>query len=144
MTLIARLIPALAAGLLAALPALSQDLGAQDLGPPMDTASFDARTQGRTITYSVDGLPYGIEQYLPGQRVRWAFSEGECKEGDWFQADQFICFDYHDESGLQCWTFHEQDGELVARFRGDDANAPLVGLIETDEPLACQGPEIGV
>lgn len=139
MTLIARLFVPLFCGFLAALPALSQDLG-----PPMDAAAFEARTQGRTITYSIAGQPYGIEQYLPGRRVLWAFAEGECKEGDWFQADQFICFDYRDAHGLQCWTFHDQGGELVARFRGDDANAPLVGLTESTEPLACQGPDIGV
>ena len=123
---------------------LAAPLAAQELGPPMDAAAFDARTVGRTITYSVGGQPYGIEQYMPGQKVLWAFAEGQCKEGTWFQAGEFICFDYQDENGLQCWTFHERGPDLVARFRGQSQNEPLVGLSESPEPLVCQGPDVGV
>lgn len=112
--------------------------------PPLSAEEFDARTIGRTITYSAFGQPYGVEQYLPGHKVIWAFAEGECKEGTWFQDGDYICFDYRDDSGLQCWTFHDTPEGLMARFLGDDENEPLVSLSESTEPLSCQGPEVGV
>lgn len=128
--------------MLLATPALAQEA---PLGPPLDAAQFDARTQGRTITYSVLGAPYGVEQYLPDRKVRWAFAAGECKEGDWFQADEFICFDYHEVGrDLQCWTFFDAPEGLTARFENNPDDAPLVSLHETTEPLECQGPEVGV
>ncbi len=126
---------------LCATAALAQD------GPaprPLNAMEFDARTVGRTITYSAGGQPYGVEQYLPGRRVLWAFTESECKEGTWFPAGDQICFDYHDDSGLQCWTFFDTPQGLSAKFQGDDAAEPLVSLSESPEPLACHGPDLGV
>ena len=43
-------------------------------GPIVSGEAFDAATRGRTFFYTRDGLPYGAEQYLPGQRVIWAFT----------------------------------------------------------------------
>lgn len=117
---------------------------AEDLGPPMDAAQFDARTLGKTITYSAGGAPYGIEEYRPGRKVVWAFAEGDCREGDWFQLNDQICFDYHDQTPLQCWTFHDSPDGLVARFEGRDDGEPLVSLKESDAPLNCPGPSVGV
>lgn len=129
----------LASLLLAPLPAL-----AEDLGPPMTAEQFDARTVGKTITYSSGGQAYGIEEYRPGQKVVWAFAEGDCREGDWFQQGSQICFDYHDETGLQCWTFHDSSQGLVALFEGRADGEPLVSLKESPEPLNCPGPDVGV
>lgn len=129
----------LAALLLAPLPAL-----AEDLGPPMTADQFDARTVGKTITYSSGGQAYGIEEYRPGHKVVWAFAEGDCREGDWFQEGEQICFDYHDETGLQCWTFHDGPDGLVALFEGRADGEPLVSLEESPEPLNCPGPDVGV
>lgn len=135
-----RLSPLLALLLLA----LPLSAAAQDLGAPMDAAQFDARTLGKTITYSAGGVPYGIEQYRPGRKVVWAFAEGDCREGDWFQQGAQICFDYHDETPLQCWTFHDSPAGLVARFEGRSDDEPLVSLKESTVPLNCPGPEVGV
>lgn len=136
-----RLIPLFPA-LLMALPAFAQDVS--DLGLPLGAEAFDARTVGRTITYLSEGQPYGVEQYLPGRKVLWAFAEGACKEGTWFQAGDQICFDYQDENGLQCWAFYDTDEGLVASFEGRTDLAPLVSLRESPEPLACEGPDVGV
>ena len=126
---------------LIATPTLAQD--AANPGPPLDAAGFDTRTVGRTITYSAGGFAYGTEQYLPGRKVLWAFEGDICKEGTWFQDGQYICFDYQDENGLQCWTFFDTAQGLVARFRGDPASEPLVSLGESPKPLSCQGPDVG-
>lgn len=110
----------------------------------LDAETFDARTLGRTITYSIDGVPYGTEQYLPDRQVRWAFEGGECKDGSWFQDGAFICFLYDATPGLQCWTFHDAKEGLIARFQGDASREPLVSLSESPTSLVCAGPDLGV
>ncbi|MCL7464377.1 hypothetical protein [Phaeovulum sp. NW3] len=153
-----RILLPLCAALLMAPPAAADPTTGQGTAPPggappaapplhtapLDAAEFDARTQGRTITYSAYGQPYGVEQYLPGRRVLWAFEGGACKEGTWFQQGEMICFDYRDDGGLQCWTFHDTPEGLMARFLGDPGAEPLVSLSESPEPLDCPGPEVGV
>ncbi|KFE33785.1 hypothetical protein [Thioclava atlantica] len=119
-------------------------LAQTDLGPPLTAEQFDARTQGRTITYSAFGQPYGTEQYKPGRKVVWAFTESECKEGDWYQSGPYICFDYGAPVPLQCWTFYDTAEGLVAKFKDDPGSEPLVSLAESPEPLRCQGPDVGV
>lgn len=110
----------------------------------LDASAFDSRTQGRTITYSAYGSAYGVEQYLPGRRVVWAYTEGQCKTGFWFEQAGQICFSYENEPDLQCWTFHDTAVGLKAYFNGDQENEPLVSLDESPEPLNCSGPEVGV
>ncbi|MFT3688230.1 hypothetical protein [Paenirhodobacter sp.] len=119
-------------------------LAEEPLGPPMTAAEFDARTRGKTITYTSDGRPYGTEEYRPGQKVVWAFEGGACREGDWFQQGEQICFDYHDDTPLQCWTFHASPSGLMARFEGDAEGEPLISLQESSQPLNCPGPDVGV
>ena len=126
--------------LLLATPAIAQDAP----GAPMTAEEFDARTLGKTITYSAGGTPYGIEEYRPGHKVVWAFAEGDCREGDWFQQGDQICFDYHDDTPLQCWTFHDSPEGLVARFEGRDDGEPLISLKESTTSLNCPGPDLGV
>lgn len=136
-------LPALLPALLLGLAPLG--LLAETLGPPLSGAEFDALTQGKTITYSESGSVYGIEEYRPGRKVVWAFEEGRCEEGSWFEDGSLICFDYHDpDVGLQCWSFHLRGGELVAFFEGRQENEPLVSLQESDARLNCPGPDVGV
>ncbi|TQS73938.1 hypothetical protein ERN12_00630 [Rhodobacteraceae bacterium] len=111
---------------------------------PLDAEGFAARTTGQTITYSAGGRPYGVEQYLPGRRVLWAFAEGACKEGKWFAKGEQICFDYRDENGLQCWKFYDTPAGLKAQFMDGSGGPPLISLQESPEPLLCPGPEVGV
>lgn len=137
----------LLSGVLAAAPLAAEplpDLLTAPLPDPLSAEDFDARTRGRTITYSAFGQPYGVEQYLPGRQVVWAFEGSACKRGTWFQHDRMICFDYRDDSGLQCWTFHDTKAGLIARFMGDATGEPLISLQESTEPLICPGPDVGV
>ncbi|PKP71343.1 MAG: hypothetical protein CVT82_01810 [Alphaproteobacteria bacterium HGW-Alphaproteobacteria-4] len=109
----------------------------------LDADAFDARTVGRTITYSRQGEVYGIEEYLPGRRVRWAFKGDTCQEGIWFQRESYICFAYDNRSDLQCWTFTDTEAGLTAQFMGDSGAERLVSLAESPQPLACAGTFIG-
>ena len=51
--------------------------GAATSGPSMSAAEFEAYTTGKTLSYAEAGQPYGVESYLPGRRVVWAFVHAE-------------------------------------------------------------------
>ncbi|EBA12890.1 hypothetical protein [Roseobacter sp. CCS2] len=78
----------------------------------MTGQEFDDYVTGRTITFSTINNPaYGIERYLPGQRVMWSNFEGTCQYGVWFESKGDICFRYEGNPISQCWTiFEDPDG----------------------------------
>ncbi|MDO9524123.1 MAG: hypothetical protein Q7J57_01070 [Gemmobacter sp.] len=123
-------------GLCLAMPALAET--------PMTGAEFEARVTGRTLSFAVDGAAYGKEQYLPGRRVVWAFSEGPCREGVWYeQAPGQICFTYDHDPTPQCWAFFDTDKGLRAQFEKSDRALDLIEVGQSDQPLSCPGPDVG-
>lgn len=127
--------------MLSALPAAAET----GLPAPMTGAEFEAYATGKTLTYGLGGTVYGIEQYLPGRRVLWAFTGDRCLAGYWYEAGPEICFVYEEDTGgPQCWTFHRVEGGIRARFRGDPASTDLSEVAQTASPLVCAGPGIGV
>ena len=127
---------------LAALPASAQTTGQT----PMDGAAFDAYTLGRTLSYSMQGTPYGIEEYLPNRRVRWAFVGQECQTGVWYERNGNICFLYDNApADEQCWQFFASEGGLRAIFQGPDGpSTELYEVQQSDQPLTCAAPGLGV
>ncbi|WP_376874162.1 hypothetical protein [Albirhodobacter sp. R86504] len=111
---------------------------------PMTGEEFDARTQGRTIHFQSNGVDYGVEEYLPGNKVKWIFSEGKCKMGEWYQAGNQICFEYDGDEEIQCWIFADQPKGLMAWFKGNLADTPLISTSETTVPLDCEMIDFGV
>ena len=111
---------------------------------PLSAQAFEDYTTGRTLTYSQDGRPFGIEEYLPGRRVRWSFLDGQCEDGIWYPVGEMICFAYETYPEDQCWTFYLRDGGLFARFMNDPGSTELYETGESSEPLMCLGPEVGV
>lgn len=131
--------PAALLATLLALPGLPA-FGLEDT-TPMTGAEFERYTTGKTLTFAVGGVPYGVEQYLPGRRVVWAFLGEACRDGSWFDAGPQICFVYDDEPGrLHCWEFHRTDDGLVARI---DGGSELVEVDQSDQPMFCPGPDVG-
>lgn len=129
----------LAALLTAPLPA-----AALDADQPMTAMEFDAYTRGLTLTFGVDGVPYGIEQFLPNRRVLWSFIGEECRDGTWYQAGPQICFVYDDEPGREhCWTFFDTGNGLRARFGDDPEGTELVEVLRSPAPMMCKGPLVG-
>lgn len=119
-----------------ALPAAAQSL--------MTAEEFDNYTRGKTLYYGSGETPYGAEIYLPNRRVRWSFLDGQCRDGEWYEADGLICFVYEDRTDPQCWSFEEGPSGLIARFENDPAVTPLYEANESTEEMLCLGPEIGV
>ncbi|MHA7826388.1 MAG: hypothetical protein ACX93P_02370 [Roseovarius sp.] len=132
-----RLIPLLSL----CLSLLAPSLGAQEV---MSADAFDAYTRGKTFYYGSNGMAYGAEEYMNDRRVRWSFLDGECQEGEWYEESGQICFVYENHPEPQCWTFTKGPGGLVARFENDPFATELYEVEQSDEPLSCPGPEIGV
>lgn len=111
---------------------------------PMSAAEFEAYVRGKTLTFSANGQVYGIEEYLEGRRVRWAYVEGECEDGVWYPQGEMICFVYENIAEPQCWSFFDRGGGLMARYENRDTGTTLFETRQSDAPLLCRGPEVGV
>ena len=109
-------------------------------------AEFDARVSGKTLYFERAGRAFGAEQYFPDKRVIWAFEDGQCQRGIWFEnADSDICFIYDVSPEPICWDFFEQPGGGVsARAKGADPLNDLFAVHEDEAPLACKAPDLGV
>lgn len=111
---------------------------------PMTAAEFENYVTGRTLTFGIDGVPYGIEQYRPGRRVLWSFIGDECTEGVWYEKNSQICFVYEHDPTPQCWTFFQTENGLRARFESDTPSADSYEVEQTRQPMLCAGPQVGV
>lgn len=113
---------------------------------PLTGAEFEALTTGKTMDHFQSGSLYGAERYYPDRRVRWAFTGDDCLNGIWYEKGPQICFQYEDGTGPECWLYFRDGVDLRAISASDDALAPAapVELAETDRPLACLGPKVGV
>lgn len=122
---------------LAALPARAEQ--------PMSAEAFESYATGKTLYYGFDGTAYGAEEYLPNRRVRWSYLDGKCKDGKWYQ-DQagLICFIYDDTPDPQCWSIFQRPDGIAARFENNPTDTTLFEVEESDKPMLCLGPEIGV
>ncbi len=114
------------------------------LAAPLSGDAFEAYTRGKTLYFSEGGEAYGAERYLPGRRVEWSFLDGQCKSGEWYPQEQAICFVYEDRPDPQCWEFEVTAKGLRATFMGSSESTKLYEAQQSDEPLYCQGPEVGV
>lgn len=112
---------------------------------PLTAEEFETYAEGKTLTYAEGGEVFGTEQYLPGRRVRWAFTSDICQEGTWYQQGEQICFAYDGApDGPHCWTFWRAGGRLKARFAGDPDARELTEVAQSQTPLRCPGPDVGV
>ncbi|MEE9388030.1 MAG: hypothetical protein V3U96_05440 [Paracoccaceae bacterium] len=129
--------------IIAFLMLLSQAAAAQSA---MSGDEFDAYTLGKTLTFMENGQAYGVEQYLPGRRVTWAFDNGDCKTGRWNEPETgMICFSYEgSDEGAQCWNFFRIETGLRAKFLGVTDGRELYEARRSLSPMLCLGPQVGV
>ena len=103
---------------------------------PMTGPEFADRMTGRTLTFSANGQPYGVEYYAPSQRVIWSFLDGDCIEGEWYAEDRAICFVYQGDPEPKCWQVYDADDGIRAEFLDNGESATLYEVEEGD-PLIC-------
>ncbi|WP_420568029.1 hypothetical protein [Thalassovita sp.] len=111
---------------------------------PMNGDEFDAYTRDKTFYFAESGQPYGAEEYLPNRRVRWSFLDGRCKDGKWYEEAGQICFVYEDRPDPQCWSFFDKPAGLIARFEGVTGGTILYETRQSEQPMMCMGPDVGV
>ncbi len=111
---------------------------------PMSAKDFEAYVTNKTITYDYGAGLLGVEQYLPGRRVRWAFEDDKCMIGSWYEDSGNICFVYEDGTGPQCWRFERDGAGLRAQFMNEPGGTVINEIDSSAEPLGCSGPEVGV
>ena len=111
---------------------------------PIGAEAFEAHVTGKTVTYRQYGSVFGIEEYLPGRKVRWSTTPDECLYGSWYPQDDAICFVYEYSPDPSCWIFWLRDGALVALSTQGQPGDELHEVASNDEPLPCPGPEVGV
>ena len=109
---------------------------------PMDGDEFEALVTGKTLTFSAGVSAYGTEYYAPNRRVIWAFSDGACVTGEWYEevtdTGPNICFVYENSTEPQCWQVFDVDGKIRADFMNTPGTTVLYEAVET-EPLICGG-----
>ena len=106
----------------------------------MSGEAFEAYTRGKTLFFGQNGAPYGAEIYLDNRRVKWSFLDGECKEGQWYEEGEMICFVYEDDPSPHCWTFQLSGERLIARFENNPAATELYEAQDIGEEMICLGP----
>ena len=107
--------------------------------------AFEALSEGRTLHFSLDGLPYGSEQFFTGRRSLWRTPDGQCEAGVWHSEGDAICFEYEAAPDPQCWIFLHEGSDLSAARVEDGVQTSLVvdlSLID-NTPLPCPGPLVG-
>ncbi len=122
------------------------------LGPTLALAAdraispeeFERLVTGKTYAYANGTATYGAETYFDNRRVRWSFLDGDCTDGEWYVSGEQICFIYDDIPNPQCWQFYMQGGRLTARYENDPSSTELYETRQSDEPLYCKGPDVGV
>lgn len=107
---------------------------------------FEKMVTGQTLHFDRYGEPFGSEQYFDDKRVIWAFENGECQRGIWFENTAGkICFVYDGDPTPQCWDFLEmENGAFHARSVGADPAEDLVTRRFEREDLTCPLPDLGV
>ena len=108
----------------------------------LNGAEFEALVTGKTLTFSVGDAPYGTEYYAPNRQVIWAFVGGDCKTGEWYEAQTnsgpAICFEYEDENTPKCWQIFNEGDQIRAEFLNRPSTTILYEATE-EEPLICGG-----
>lgn len=137
-----RKIAAVSCAFLAVSTAASQPVHAEE---PMTAAEFETYVNGKTLYFGTGGTAYGVEKYLGDRRVRWSFLDGNCRDGIWFeQADNQICFLYEHSDQTHCWQFYREGQGLRAVFENDPDSVTLYEVTDSNEPMMCHGPDLGV
>jgi hypothetical protein len=122
--------------------ALAGPAVAQPVVAPRD---FERLSEGRTMTFTLYGEPFGAEQFFSGRRSLWQYADGDCEEGLWHAEGDAICFVYPSSPAPHCWHFRGSGGAYTAHLLENGVETGFVIDLDTigDQPLACAGPRVG-
>ena len=119
-------------------------LTAPALAEPMTAAEFEAWSTGRVLDFTMNGERYGTEYYMPGRRVKWAFTGEDCVNGFWYEREpREICFIYSGDLTPECWHYHKTEDGIIAEYLNEPDANEYAG-VTASEGMACFGPNVGV
>jgi hypothetical protein len=129
------------ARLILVLAALAGPAAAQDMAPE----AFETLSEGRTLHFTLNGAPFGAEQYFAGRRSLWRYGDGTCQDGVWWSEGPRTCFRYGEDRPAQCWQFRADGGRISAALVEGGAETGFVLVLDgvDDAPLPCPGPKVG-
>ena len=114
-------------------------------GEALTAEAFERMAEGRVLHFTLQGQPFGAEQYFRGRRSLWQYADGSCAEGVWWPEGGGICFRYGERTDTQCWRFEARRGGFAAELV--EGGAPTGFVLELsrqgEAPLACPGPRVG-
>lgn len=107
--------------------------------------AFRTMAEGRTLHFTLDGAPFGAEQFFPGRRSLWRFADGSCAPGRWEARGPEICFVYETDPTPICWLFRQEGASFAAHLLDGGAETGFRLELErlADDPLPCPGPNVG-
>lgn len=112
---------------------------------PMNSQEFDALSNGWTLYFEDDsGAYFGAEQYLGNGRTVWRPRNGGCQWGEWYEAEDQICFLYKGQSP-SCWRLYAEGEGMRAESADQNAEDRLtLRMINRDgRSLNCEeGPAV--
>ncbi len=107
-------------------------------------SEFEKLSTGKTLYFTFEGQPFGVEQFFTGRRSKWRFEDGSCENGEWFADNDLICFNYEGGLETQCWHFLKTDDGYGARAEGA-APDEILNLDRIDtKPLLCRSDGLAV
>lgn len=147
-SLLARLVPLLAALWLAALPGhAGSPLEKVPEGADIPVEQWAAMARGRTLTYRLmDGTLFAREYYIPGgNRLTLTFPDGTCLRGTWDYSPPRYCYHWEREGTVCFRHLRRGDGALVIQLAEDGSDTLSFQLMTeiADAPLACGQPLVG-
>ncbi len=126
----------------AAILAATLLMGGSDIQGPGEIIAPDewrALAAGRTLTYTVNGEFFALEQYsMTGDRVAIQIADGTCMSGRWVFQNDAYCFFWASRDPV-CFRHERLGGEILVKQVIDGA---LIGSVQTmsqvsDAPLQC-------
>ena len=113
---------------------LATPLAAQS---PLTPSEFEARVLGETFDFGyVGSAPYGMERYLPDNKVIWSWGDGQCEAGKWYAEGPSICFVYDFDPDPHCWLYFAEGANTLAILQDDDSGG-IYQLSPISRELVC-------
>jgi hypothetical protein len=105
---------------------------------PLTAAEFDAYVTGKTISFGNTGdQTFGVEMYLPNQRVIWSATPGVCTNGVWYESKGDICFKYDGDPEPKCWAVYADPNGLRAVYTTRPDTTVIFEATDEVQPLIC-------
>ena len=111
---------------------------------PVSPREFREYSEGHTLYFERDGMPFGSEHFEEGGKARWRYNDGSCIHGAWKPHGGQVCFLYEgdaSDNAVRCWRILRDGQGLFARLLGGENAGLELRVVGRDRrPLLCGEP----